>query len=211
MDSGDGPDDVPPLTDTEFERQLKDIIPHLRAFARSLAGAADRADDLVQDAMFNAWRARRRFRADTNFKAWMFVIVRNLFLSGVRRSRFTGEWDEDVAERTLSTAPSQDLHLGLDDVRRALMHLAPSRRDALILVGAGGFSYEETAELCGCPVGTIKSRVARARSEMEQLMAGGLPARKRRGPKIRAVEDLMDEIERLGNQAGGEPFDAGSC
>ncbi len=198
MQSVDGADEAPPLTDAEFELQLRDVIPHLRAFARSLAGAADRGDDLVQDAMFNAWRARARFRAGTNFRAWMFVIVRNLFLSGIRRARFTGEWDESLAERTLATAASQEHHLSLDDVRRALMHLTPSRRDALILVGAGGFSYEETAQLCGCPVGTIKSRVARARTEMEQLMAGGLQPRKRRGPKSRTVEDLMDEIERLG-------------
>lgn len=198
MESGDRPDDEPPLSDAEFEAQLRDVIPHLRAFARSLAGAPDRADDLVQDAMFNAWRARERFRAGTNFKAWMFVIVRNLFLSGVRRNRFTGEWDESVAERTLSTAPSQDQHLALDDVRRALMQLAPSRRDALILVGAGGFSYEETAQLCNCPVGTIKSRVARARTEMEQLLTDGMEPRNRRGAKIRAVDDLMDEIDRLG-------------
>lgn len=197
MQSGDEPAERP-LNDAEFERQLRDVIPHLRAFARSLSGAADRADDLVQDAMFNAWRARERFRAGTNFKAWMFVIVRNLFLSGVRRARFSGEWDESVAERTLSTAPGQDQHLALDDVRRALMYLAPSRRDALILVGAGGFSYEETAELCGCPVGTVKSRVARARAEMEQLLDGNLPPRPRRGRKIQAVEDLIKDIERLG-------------
>ena len=198
MDLADGPEhQLTPLTDVEFERQLKDVIPHLRAFARSLSGAADRADDLVQDAMLNAWRARERFRSGTNFKAWMFVILRNLFLSGVRRARFSGDWDEGVAERTLFTAASQDQHLALDDVRRALMHLAPSRRDALILVGAGGFSYEEAAQLCGCPVGTIKSRVARARTEMEQLLSGALPARPRSGPKMAPIDDIMCEIEGL--------------
>lgn len=197
MDSGLGPDGtVPPLSDADFERQLRELLPHLRAFARSLSGNADRADDLVQDAMFNAWRARGRFRPGTNFKAWMFVIIRNLFLSGVRRARFTGEWDAAVAERALASGPAQEQHLSLDDVRRALVQLAPSRRDALILVGAGGFSYEEAAELCGCPVGTIKSRVARARAEMEQLLAGGLPRRKRR-ERVQPVEDLMDEIDRL--------------
>jgi RNA polymerase sigma-70 factor (ECF subfamily) len=196
MESAASQDEHPPLSDTEFETQLKDVIPHLRAFARSLSGSADRADDLVQDAMFNAWRARDRFRPGTNFKAWMFVIVRNLFLSGVRRARFTGEWDESMAERTLFTPPAQDQHLSLDDVRRALLHLAPLRRDALILVGAGGFSYEEAAELCGCPVGTIKSRVARARSDMEELLSGSLPRRGRR-KKAAPVEDLMAEIDRL--------------
>jgi RNA polymerase sigma factor (sigma-70 family) len=198
MDTADGPEhQLPPLSDADFERQLKDVIPHLRAFARSLSGAADRADDLVQDAMLNAWRARERFRAGTNFKAWMFVILRNLFLSGVRRARFSGDWDEGVAERTLATAASQDQHLALDDVRRALMHLTPSRRDALVLVGAGGFSYEETAQLCNCPVGTIKSRVARARAEMELLLSGELPARPRNGPKLAPIEDIMGEIEGL--------------
>lgn len=196
MDSPDGiKQQLPPLGDAEFERQLKDVIPHLRAFARSLSGATDRADDLVQDAMLNAWRARDRFQAGTNFKAWMFVILRNLFLSGVRRSRFSGEWDEGVAERKLSTPASQDHHIALDDVRRALMQLAPSRRDALILVGAGGFSYEEAAQLCGCPVGTIKSRVARARSEMEQLLSGDLPARTRKGPRMAPIEGIMCEME----------------
>jgi RNA polymerase sigma factor (sigma-70 family) len=199
MPHPDTPDELAPLGDAEFERQLRDVIPHLRAFARSLAGAPDKADDLVQDAMFNAWRARERFRAGTNFKAWMFVIVRNLFLSGVRRTRFTGEWDESVAERTLSTSPSQDQKLALDDVRRALAHLTPTRRDALILVGAGGFSYEEAAQLCGCPVGTIKSRVARARAEMEQLLDGQLPPRRGRGQKIQALEELMEDLERLGS------------
>ncbi|MEN3976801.1 sigma-70 family RNA polymerase sigma factor [Emcibacter sp. SYSU 3D8] len=197
MDFGDVPDALPSLTDAEFEDQLRDLIPHLRAFARSLSGSADRADDLVQDAMFNAWRARARFRPGTNFKAWMFVILRNLFLSGVRRARFSGDWDETFAERALSSAPSQDHHLSLDDVRRALMHLPPSRRDALILVGAGGFSYEEAANLCGCPVGTIKSRVARARAEMEQVLSNGLPQRARQA-RIQPVQDLMDDIERLG-------------
>ncbi len=198
MEPADGSEtDLPPLSDDDFECQMREVIPHLRAFARSLAGNAERADDLVQDAMLNAWRARQRFRAGTNFKAWMFVILRNLFLSGVRRARFTGEWDEGMAERALSTPAGQEQNLVLDDVRRALMHLSPSRRDALILVGAGGFSYEEAAQLCGCPVGTVKSRVARARAEMEQLLSGELPARSRRVRRSAAFDELMKDVDGL--------------
>jgi RNA polymerase sigma-70 factor (ECF subfamily) len=196
MEKPDGPDRAhPSLTDAEFESELRNVIPHLRAFARSLAGAVDKADDLVQDALMNAWNARQRFRAGTNFKAWMFVILRNLFLSRVRRARFTGEWDEEAAQRTLATAPVQDDQLELGDVQRALMRLHPTRRDALILVGAGGFSYEEAAKLCGCPVGTIKSRVARARTEMEAMMndreAGG------RRMSSTSVEDVMRQVDSL--------------
>jgi RNA polymerase sigma-70 factor (ECF subfamily) len=155
----------------------------------------DKADDLVQDALMNAWNARRRFRAGTNFKAWMFVILRNLFLSRVRRARFTGEWDEEAAQRTLATAPVQDDQLELGDVQRALMRLHPTRRDALILVGAGGFSYEEAAKLCGCPVGTIKSRVARARTEMDAMMN----ERESQGRRMRStsVEDVMRQVDSL--------------
>ncbi|MBI1179830.1 MAG: sigma-70 family RNA polymerase sigma factor [Alphaproteobacteria bacterium] len=197
MEKWDEPGHEPTALDDEaFERQLREVIPHLRAFARSLAGSVDRADDLVQDALLNAWNARRRFRAGTNFKAWMFVILRNLFLSGVRRQRFTGEWDEAMAERSLSTSPVQDAQLELGDVQRALMQLSPSRRDALILVGAGGFSYEEAAKLCGCPVGTIKSRVARARAEMEDLMEGRTPSRKR-GLSSSSLEDVMKQVDDL--------------
>ncbi|MEN3950073.1 sigma-70 family RNA polymerase sigma factor [Iodidimonas sp. SYSU 1G8] len=208
MDNAIEPEEIPTvLSDADFERQLRDIIPHLRAFARSLSGAADRADDLVQDAMLNAWNARKRFHAGTNFKAWMFVILRNLFLSGVRRARFTGEWDETMAERALSTAPGQDHQLALGDVQRALMHLTPSRRDALILVGAGGFSYEEAAQLCNCPVGTIKSRVARARTDMERLLsgAGNLPPRKRGGRRNAALDDVMRQVDRLSDCAATQP------
>jgi RNA polymerase sigma factor (sigma-70 family) len=156
-----------PLPDDEFKDQLAQVIPHLRAFGRSLSGSRDLADDLVQETLLKAWAARKRFQAGTNMRAWTFIILRNLFLSQMRRARFKGEWDEITASKMLAAPASQDRHVELGDMQRALLHLPQPQREALILVGAGGFAYEEAAEICGCAVGTIKSRVARGRVALE--------------------------------------------
>ena len=112
-------------------------------------------------------------------RAWTFIILRNLFLSQMRRARFKGEWDELTASKILAAPASQDRHIELGDMQRALMHLPQPQREALILVGAGGFAYEEAAEICGCAVGTIKSRVARGRVALEGLLTSGkLPSRR---------------------------------
>ena len=94
-----------PLSDSEFKKELEALIPHLRAFARNLCGRADMADDLAQDALLKGWAARKSYKAGTNMRAWLFVILRNQFLSQMRRSRFKGEWDESVARRRRKTAP----------------------------------------------------------------------------------------------------------
>ena len=167
------------LSDDDFKAELAGVIPHLRAFGRSLSGNRDLADDLVQETLMKAWAARKRFQAGTNMRAWTFIILRNLFLSQMRRARFRGEWDDHVANRILSAPASQDRHIELADMQRALLHLPQPQREALILVGAGGFSYEEAADICGCAVGTIKSRVARGRTALEQLLdQGALPSRR---------------------------------
>ena len=119
--------------------------------------------------MLKAWAARKRFQAGTNMRAWTFIILRNLFLSQMRRARFKGEWDDITAAKILAAPASQDRHIELGDMQRALLHLPQPQREALILVGAGGFAYEEAAEICGCAVGTIKSRVARGRVALEAL------------------------------------------
>ena len=172
-DEDDGSRTVPPepvpLSDPEFKDQLAAVIPHLRAFGRSLSGSRDLADDLVQETLLKAWAARKRFQAGTNMRAWTFIILRNLFLSQMRRARFKGEWDDITAAKILAAPASQDRHIELGDMQRALMHLPQPQREALILVGAGGFAYEEAAEICGCAVGTIKSRVARGRVALEEL------------------------------------------
>lgn len=189
-----------PLSDPEFKDQLAQVIPHLRAFGRSLSGSRDLADDLVQETLLKAWAARKRFQAGTNMRAWTFIILRNLFLSQMRRARFKGEWDELTASKILAAPASQDRHVELGDMQRALMHLPQPQREALILVGAGGFAYEEAAEICGCAVGTIKSRVARGRVALEQLLTGGkLPSRRQHktDPNTSALAQIMGEVDDL--------------
>lgn len=188
------------LSDPEFKAQLAQVIPHLRAFGRSLSGNRDLADDLVQETLLKAWAARKRFQAGTNMRAWTFIILRNLFLSQMRRSRFKGEWDDLVAERVLAAPASQDKHVELADMQRALMHLPAPQREALILVGAGGFAYEEAAEICNVAVGTIKSRVARGRVALEALMNNGSLTSRREsesnGDKA-TLDAIMDEVDEL--------------
>ena len=161
-----------------FKRELAEVVPHLRAFARGLCGRPDMADDLVQETMLKAWAAQDRFEPGTSMRAWTFVILRNVYLTEMRRNRFRGDYDETVAERILVESPSQEEPIHLDDMRRALMALPDERREALLLVGAGGFSYEEAAEICQCPVGTIKSRLGRGRATISAMLEdGSLPDR----------------------------------
>src|SRR5882757_11221925 len=199
------------LSDPEFKTQLAQVIPHLRAFGRSLSGSRDLADDLVQETLMKAWAARQRFQAGTNMRAWTFIILRNLYLSQMRRARFKGEWDDLVADRLLAAPANQDRHVELGDMQRALMHLPQPQREALILVGAGGFAYEEAAEICGCAVGTIKSRVARGRVALESLLNDGkLPSRRshRTVENQTALQTIMNEVDELSrDREPGEDFD----
>jgi len=185
-----------PLPDDEFKDQLGQVIPHLRAFGRSLSGSRDLADDLVQETLLKAWAARKRFQAGTNMRAWTFIILRNLFLSQMRRARFKGEWDDITASKILAAPASQDKHVELGDMQRALLHLPQPQREALILVGAGGFAYEEAAEICGCAVGTIKSRVGRARAALSAMIEeGNIPDRAIGDPSAhRAILEELDDV-----------------
>lgn len=194
-----------PLPDAEFKDELAQVIPHLRAFGRSLSGSRDMADDLVQETLLKAWAARKRFQAGTNMRAWTFIILRNLFLSQMRRARFKGEWDDVTASKILAAPASQDRHVELGDMQRALLHLPQPQREALILVGAGGFAYEEAAEICGCAVGTIKSRVARGRVALEALLSGGkLPSRRQHktNPDKSVLQEIMSEVDELSRDRG---------
>lgn len=198
--SGDTPGTgIDCLSDDAFKAALVDVIPHLRAFARSLSGNRDLADDLVQEALMKAWVARARFQAGTSMRAWTFIILRNLFLSQVRRGRFRGEWDDQVADRLLAAPASQDRHVELGDVQRALLKLPMAQREAIILVGAGGFAYEEAADICGVAVGTIKSRVARGRMALETLIKEGSfePRSEQSAQTQTALEAIMGEVDAL--------------
>lgn len=195
----DDPKDRTSLSDAEFKKQLAEVIPHLRAFGRSLSGNRDVADDLVQETLLKAWAARERFQAGTNMRAWTFIILRNYYLSQMRRSRFRGEWDELAADRLLAAPAGQDKQVELSDMQRALMQLPQSQREALILVGAGGFAYEEAAEICEVAVGTIKSRVARGRAALEQILEdGAIPSRRTQASSDGgALEEIMDDVDRM--------------
>ncbi|QUT06584.1 sigma-70 family RNA polymerase sigma factor [Sphingobium phenoxybenzoativorans] len=187
------------LSDADFKRELAAVIPHLRAFGRSLSGNRDLADDLVQETLLKAWAARQRFQAGTNMRAWTFIILRNHYLSQMRRARFRGEWDDLTADRLLAAPAGQDKHIELSDMQRALLQLPQPQREALILVGAGGFAYEEAAEICGVAVGTIKSRVARGRAALEQILDGGdLPSRRlQKTSEAGALSEIMDDVDKL--------------
>ncbi len=159
--------------DEAFRRELVALIPQLRAFARTLAGDPTAADDLAQDAMMKAWDARASFELGTNMKAWTFMILRNQFYSEKRRSWRQAQLDQDAAERTLVAVDDPSGPIALDELRLGLGMLPPEQREALILVGAGGFAYEEAAEICGCAVGTVKSRVSRARRALQLILERG--------------------------------------
>jgi len=156
--------------DEGFRRELVQVLPHLRAFARGLSGRPDFADDLVQEAVVKAWTARARYQQGTNMRAWTFAILRNHFLSEMRRAGRQTELDDDAVERLLVTDADQEGAIHLSDMEAALQQLAPERREAVLLVGASGFSYEDAAEIAGCPIGTMKSRVARARADLARML-----------------------------------------
>jgi RNA polymerase sigma factor (sigma-70 family) len=188
------------LSDEEFKVELAQVIPHLRAFGRSLSGSRDLADDLVQETLLKAWAARERFQAGTNMRAWTFIILRNLFLSQMRRARFKGEWDDFTAGKLLAAPAGQDRQVELSDLQRALLQLPQAQREALILVGAGGFAYEEAAAICNCAVGTIKSRVARGRAALETILAEGLlPSRRdsEPGDGQSPLVSIMNQVDSL--------------
>ena len=142
----------------------------LRAFAVSLCGDKERADDLVQETLFKAWNHLDSFKEGTNLKAWLFTILRNTYFSERRKRRREVEDADGTYAARLATQPAQHGHMDMQDFRAALVRLPDDQREALVLVGAAGFSYEEAAEICGCAVGTIKSRVNRARNRLAGML-----------------------------------------
>jgi len=188
------------LSDVEFKTALAAIIPQLRAFGRSLSHNHDVADDLVQETMLKAWAARDSFMAGTNLRAWTNIILRNVYFSQVRRAKFKGEWDEFAADLQLAVAPSQENNIALGDLQRAMMHLPADQREAVILMGAGGMTCEEVAEVCNCPTGTVKSRVSRGRASLKALLEGGqLQARRSAEPDtdVSPFDQIMQQARTM--------------
>jgi RNA polymerase sigma-70 factor, ECF subfamily len=174
-----GSQGAPRRRDLTVEPALRDDLlratPSLRAFAISLTNNLDRADDLVQDTLVRALANIDRFQRGTNLNAWLFTILRNLFHSEYRKRRREVEDADGAYAAKLAVQPAQGAHLDLDDFRKALGKISADQREALLLVGASGFSYEEAARICGCAVGTIKSRVNRARVRLAELLHMGDP------------------------------------
>ena len=179
-----------------FRRELVALIPHLRAFARTLAGNPTAADDLAQDAMMKAWDARASFQMGTNMKAWTFMILRNQFYSEKRRAWRQTQLDQEAAERTLVAVDDPEAPVALDELRLRLPTLPAEQREALVLVGAGGFAYEEAAAICGCAVGTVKSRVSRARKALQVILETGDYDRDGRSAAD-AMNSILADAERL--------------
>ena len=179
-----------------FEAELVALIPQLRAFGRSLAGDPVQGDDLAQDALSKAWAGQHGYQEGTNLKAWTFMILRNQFYSNKRRDWRGVALDPEVAERTLVATDNPSGALELDELRRALSMLPLEQREALTLIGAAGLSYEEASAITGVAVGTIKSRVSRARDRLALIYAedkitadGGMPSG--------AMAAIFREVDRL--------------
>jgi RNA polymerase sigma-70 factor (ECF subfamily) len=146
------------------------LIPALRAFAWSLSHNASDADDLMQETLIKAWSHRSGFAAGTNLRAWLFTILRNTYYTDVVRRRREVRDESGKYAATLSAAASQDWSVAVHAMQAALMQLPTEHREALILIGGAGLTYEEAAEICGCALGTIKSRVNRARARLLKLL-----------------------------------------
>ena len=161
------------MEDEAFQRQIVAIMPVVRSFARGLCGEAAAGDDLAQEALLKAWLHRRQFSVGTNFKGWVLKIARNHFYSQRRRAWRETPLDEESMAQAQSTKADQFHALMLNDLRSALRTLSNEQRQAAILVGAGGFTHRQAADLCEVPEGTMKSRVCRARAKLAELLEAG--------------------------------------
>ena len=157
-------------SESNWRDDVVGMIPALRAFAWSLCHNRSDADDLVQDTLIKAWTNRDKFEPGTNLRAWLFTILRNTYYTQISRRRREVRDETGEIAATLKVEASQDWSVTLHGLQAALAQLPDEHREALILVGAAGLSYEEAAEICGCALGTIKSRVNRARHRLLKLM-----------------------------------------
>lgn len=161
------------MTDSKFpdpRDQLVDHLPALRAFALSLTREGASADDLVQDTIVKAWTNMDKFQAGTNLRAWLFTILRNTFYSARRKTKREVSDTDGIHAARQATRPEHDGRLAMRDFRAAFARLPDEQREALILVGASGFSYEEAAGMTGVAIGTVKSRANRGRRKLSELL-----------------------------------------
>lgn len=163
------------MTNTDaFTGALTTMLPELRAFAHSLCSGTPVSDDLVQETLLRAWSARSQFCEGTNFRAWLFTILRHCYYSEYRRFRHEVEDPDGIYAATLAKSPEHDAALQVRDLGRALKKIPFDQRAAVLLVCANGYSCEEAAEICGCRIGTIKSRISRGRERLTEILGDGL-------------------------------------
>ena len=185
-----------------FRDEVAALIPHLRAFARSLtSGDVHFADDIVQDTIVNALQAQHQFTPGTNLKAWLFTILRNRFRSLIARKHVTAEVVDDDLERHYWVGAEQETRIEVAAFKRAFRTLSPAHREVLVLVAIHGLPYDEIAEICGCEIGTVKSRVNRARAILKRmLLEDELPVDARKMPaahrasEIPEADDLVEDM-----------------
>jgi RNA polymerase sigma-70 factor (ECF subfamily) len=158
----------------EFRTAMLSVMPRLLAFARVLTRNREAAEDLAQDTVVRALRAQHSFEPGSNMLAWLCTILRNQHISGLRRKRHDAMPIDDLPDSAASIGANQDDVVEMSEIRRALLKLSPEHREVLVMVAAAGLSYTEAAEICGCAVGTVKSRVNRARNELRRLLSGGV-------------------------------------
>lgn len=178
-----------------FREDVAALVPHLRAFARSLTGGdVQLADDIVQDTIVNALQAQHQFTPGTNLKAWLFTILRNRFRSVIARKHVTAEVSDEDLERHSWTPAEQESRIEVAAFKRAFKTLSTAHREVLVLVAVHGLPYEQVAEICGCEVGTVKSRVNRARAMLKRMLLDDeLPI----DPKKLPGADLAGRIDEL--------------
>jgi RNA polymerase sigma-70 factor (ECF subfamily) len=153
-----------------FSDGILATIPNLRAFAYTLCGDQTRADDLVQDTLLKAWDKQSSYTPGTNLKAWLFTILRNTYFSDIRKKKREVEDPDGIMAGNLSVGAGQQIQVDMRDMVSALKLLPDDQRESLLLVAAEGFSYDEAADISNCAVGTVKSRVNRARKRLSELM-----------------------------------------
>lgn len=162
---------TPARSATGIEADLVALLPKARRFAFFLAGSSGRAEDVLQDAMFRAWENAHRFQAGTNLKAWVFTILRNAYYSDLRKNPLPVRLIDDASALEPTVPPNQEASREFSEFQLVFGRLSETQRQALLLVGANGLTYEESAKMCGCRVGTMKSRVSRGRSELRRALA----------------------------------------
>ncbi|TCT03922.1 sigma-70 family RNA polymerase sigma factor [Aquabacter spiritensis] len=154
----------------DLRAQVLELMPALRAFGRSLTRNRTEADDLVQETLLKALSNIDKFDPGTNLRAWLFTILRNTYYTEIRKRRRESDGISTLSQQDSNMGPGQEWSVTLRSLKEALELLPSDQREALVLVGAAGLSYEEAAEVCGCALGTIKSRVNRARAKLLVLM-----------------------------------------